>query len=114
MFGYRLAFQCDREQLNWTTTRDTVTCFLKLVRSCDRHRIFECSHSCSVYESVQVVENNVSRPLIGYVYQYRVMRYEERGQLSKNYRSHDQSALSSLIVFFAADGFIKVPFGALK
>eukprot|EP00116_Pleurobrachia_bachei_P008678 sb/3468940/ len=43
LFGYRLAFQCVREQLNWTTTRDTVSCFFKLFRTCDRHQIVECS-----------------------------------------------------------------------
>eukprot|EP00116_Pleurobrachia_bachei_P017467 sb/3477729/ len=34
-------FLMRRELLYWTTTRDTVSCFLKLVRSCDPRRIVQ-------------------------------------------------------------------------
>eukprot|EP00116_Pleurobrachia_bachei_P018568 sb/3478830/ len=62
MFGYRFAFQCDREQLNWITTRDTVSCFLKLVRSCDPRRIMK---RFGIANQAKGQRNLVSRPLMG-------------------------------------------------
>eukprot|EP00116_Pleurobrachia_bachei_P002051 sb/3462313/ len=49
------------DQLNWTTTRDTVSCFLKLYTPCDRHRIATSAQYC---KSGQAVENRVSQLLM--------------------------------------------------
>ena len=48
IFGNGLSFQCDQVQLNWTTTRDKVSCFLKLVTPCDRHRIVISAQYCEL------------------------------------------------------------------